>query len=134
MSKLLKKYVEDFLKQNADIEGISYRQDKELESRYQTLEKESAQLTIMLVVVVIGIIVLISLLWIWNRHWRPGFRTIRGGTCSSTLDPSGGATPEICFSQGSKGKPWAPSAYSYLLQHLCGVHRGILLWSQHSDG
>ena len=46
------------------------RQDKELESRYQTLEKESAQLTIMLVVVVIGIIVLISLLWIWNRHWR----------------------------------------------------------------
>lgn len=46
------------------------RQDKELESRYQTLEKESAQLTVMLVLVVVGIIVLMVLLWIWNMHWR----------------------------------------------------------------
>lgn len=46
------------------------RQDKELESRYQTLEKESGQLTLLLVLVIAGIIVLVLLLWIWNRHWR----------------------------------------------------------------
>lgn len=46
------------------------RQDKELESRYQVLEKESQQLTLLLWGVIGGIIVLVLLLWIWNRHWR----------------------------------------------------------------
>ncbi|WP_455672853.1 DUF5113 domain-containing protein [Phocaeicola sp.] len=46
------------------------RQDKELESRYTALEKESELLTGLLVVVVIGIIVLIVLFWMLNRRWR----------------------------------------------------------------
>lgn len=46
------------------------RQDKELESRYNALEKESEALNGLLVVVVIGIAVLIVLFWILNRRWR----------------------------------------------------------------
>lgn len=46
------------------------RQDKELESRYIALEKESEQLTGLLAVVIIGIIVLIVLFWILNRQWK----------------------------------------------------------------
>lgn len=46
------------------------RQDKELESRYATLEKESEQLNGLLVVVIIGIVVLVVLFWMLNRSWR----------------------------------------------------------------
>ncbi|MBQ8520965.1 MAG: DUF5113 domain-containing protein [Bacteroides sp.] len=46
------------------------RQDKELESRYMALEKESGLLSMMLWGVVLGIGVLVLLLWVWNRHWR----------------------------------------------------------------
>lgn len=46
------------------------RQDKELESRYNALEKESEALNGLLVVVVIGIAVLIILFWILNKRWR----------------------------------------------------------------
>lgn len=46
------------------------RQDKELESRYNALEKESEALNGLLVVVVIGIAVLIVLFWILNQRWR----------------------------------------------------------------
>ena len=46
------------------------RQDKELESRYNALEKESEALNGLLVVVVIGIVVLIILFWILNKRWR----------------------------------------------------------------
>ena len=46
------------------------RQDKELESRYNALEKESEALNGLLVVVIIGIIVLIILFWILNKRWR----------------------------------------------------------------
>ena len=46
------------------------RQDKELESRYNALEKESESLNGLLVVVIIGIVVLIILFWILNRRWR----------------------------------------------------------------
>ena len=46
------------------------RQDKELESRYNALEKESEALNGLLVVVIIGIVVLIILFWILNKRWR----------------------------------------------------------------
>lgn len=46
------------------------RQDKELESRYNALEKESESLNGLLMVVVTGIIVLIILFWILNKRWR----------------------------------------------------------------
>lgn len=46
------------------------RQDKELESRYKALEKESESLNGLLVVVISGIIVLILLFWILNKRWR----------------------------------------------------------------
>lgn len=46
------------------------RQDKELESRYNALEKESESLNGLLMVVVIGIIVLVILFWILNKRWR----------------------------------------------------------------
>lgn len=46
------------------------RQDKELESRYIALEKESELLTGLLIIVVVGIIVLIIIFWILNRRWR----------------------------------------------------------------
>lgn len=46
------------------------RQDKELESRYNALEKESESLNGLLVVVIIGIVVLILLFWILNKRWR----------------------------------------------------------------
>ncbi|MCD7925223.1 MAG: DUF5113 domain-containing protein [Bacteroides sp.] len=46
------------------------RQDKELESRFNALEKESESLNGLLVVVIIGIVVLIILFWILNKRWR----------------------------------------------------------------
>ena len=46
------------------------RQDKELESRYNALEKESEALNGLLAVVVAGIAVLIVLFWILNKRWR----------------------------------------------------------------
>ena len=46
------------------------RQDKELESRYMALEKESGLLSMLLVGVVLGVVGLVLLLWLWNRHWR----------------------------------------------------------------
>lgn len=46
------------------------RQDKELESRYDSLESESSQLSFWLISVVV-ILVLFSLLFVWlNRKWR----------------------------------------------------------------
>ena len=44
------------------------RQDKELESRYMALEKESGLLSMLLVGVVLGVVGLVLLLWLWNRH------------------------------------------------------------------
>ena len=46
------------------------RQDKELESRYLMLERESDTLSVLLVIVVTGIILLVVLLWMWNHYWR----------------------------------------------------------------
>lgn len=46
------------------------REDKELESRYNALEKESESLNGLLVVVIIGIAVLIILFWVLNKRWR----------------------------------------------------------------
>ena len=46
------------------------RQDKELESRYLSLEKESKQLNVLLSVVLIGFVLLIILFWIFNRRWK----------------------------------------------------------------
>lgn len=61
------------------------RQDKELESRYMALEKESGLLTVMLGLVVGGVILLVVLLWIWNKHWHIRYQhTIR--KLESTLD------------------------------------------------
>lgn len=63
------------------------RQDKELESRYNALEKESESLNVLLVVVIIGIIVLIILFWILNKRWR-----VRNALYIDTLK----RTLEIC--------------------------------------
>ncbi|MGN0282254.1 MAG: DUF5112 domain-containing protein [Prevotella sp.] len=46
------------------------RQDRQLESRAAMLEKESRQLSILIVVVVLMIVALISLLWIFNWLYR----------------------------------------------------------------
>lgn len=46
------------------------RQDKELESRYNALEKESEALNGLLVVVIIGIVILVILFGILNKRWR----------------------------------------------------------------
>lgn len=46
------------------------RQDKELESRYWALEKESDMLNVMLSVVVIGFVLLVLLIVLLNRRWR----------------------------------------------------------------
>lgn len=46
------------------------RQDKELESRYNALEKESEALNGLLAVVAVGIVILIILFWILNKRWR----------------------------------------------------------------
>ncbi len=46
------------------------RQDKELESRYKTLERESELLTGMLGVVITGIVIIIVLFWLLNKRWR----------------------------------------------------------------
>ena len=56
---------------NAYLDLLDYtRQDKALESRYAALEKESRQLNVLLSMVVIGILVLIILFVVLNRHWR----------------------------------------------------------------
>lgn len=44
------------------------RQDKELESRYQALEKESGQLNMMLALVVVGIVLLFIFFWVFNQR------------------------------------------------------------------
>ena len=46
------------------------RQDKELESRYQALEKESSMLNFLLVLVVGGLVLLMLLMFFLNRRWR----------------------------------------------------------------
>lgn len=46
------------------------RQDKELESRYQALERESAQLNLLIFIVISGIVLIAVLFWILNRYWR----------------------------------------------------------------
>ncbi|MGM9702024.1 MAG: DUF5112 domain-containing protein [Prevotella sp.] len=46
------------------------RQDRQLEARAAMLEKESRQLSILIVVVVLMIVALITLLWIFNRLYR----------------------------------------------------------------
>lgn len=44
------------------------RQDKQFESRYQALEVESGQLTVLLVVVILGVICLLILFWVFNKR------------------------------------------------------------------
>lgn len=46
------------------------RQDKELESRYLSLEKESKQLNVLLGVVLVCFVLLIILFWMFNRRWK----------------------------------------------------------------
>lgn len=46
------------------------RQDKELESRYQALEKESRQLNLLMAMVIAGIILLVLLFWVFDSRWK----------------------------------------------------------------
>lgn len=46
------------------------RQDKELESRYMALEEESAVLSMMLVFVILGLVLAIISLGVWNKFWK----------------------------------------------------------------
>ena len=46
------------------------RQDKELESRYQALEKESSMLNVLLALVVGGLVLLMLLMFVLNKRWR----------------------------------------------------------------
>lgn len=63
------------------------RQDKELESRYLSLEKESKQLNVLLAIVLVGLVLLILLFWLFNRRWK-----VRNGKYIDIL----GQTLEIC--------------------------------------
>lgn len=51
------------------------RQDKELESRYMALEKESGQLTLLMGIVIAGILLLVVLFVILNARWKVRNRT-----------------------------------------------------------
>lgn len=44
------------------------RQDRELESRFQALEKEAAQLNLLLLFVIVGVIVVLFFFWIFNKR------------------------------------------------------------------
>ena len=56
---------------NVYLDLLDYtRQDKALESRYAALEKESRQINVLLLLVVIGIFLLIVLFVMLNRRWR----------------------------------------------------------------
>ncbi|MGP1436911.1 MAG: DUF5113 domain-containing protein [Phocaeicola sp.] len=56
---------------NIYLDLLNYtRQDKELESRYQALQKESSQLNLIVSIVAAGIVILIILLVLLNRNWR----------------------------------------------------------------
>lgn len=44
------------------------RQDKELESRYQALEKEAGQLNLLLFFVIVGFVLVISFFWFFNKR------------------------------------------------------------------
>lgn len=44
------------------------RQDKELESRFQALEKEAGQLNLLLLFVIVGVIVVLFFFWIFNKR------------------------------------------------------------------
>ena len=44
------------------------RQDKELESRYQALEKEAAQLNLLLFFVIMGLILVLIFFWFFNKR------------------------------------------------------------------
>ena len=46
------------------------RQDKELESRFLSLEKESRQLNLLIFIVIMGIVLISILFWIFNKHWK----------------------------------------------------------------
>ena len=46
------------------------RQDKELESRYAVLERESKQLNVLLALVVAGLLLLVVCFIFLNRRWR----------------------------------------------------------------
>lgn len=54
---------------NIYLEILKYtRQDKELESRYLVLQQESHQLNLILIFFILGLILLIFLLWIFNKR------------------------------------------------------------------
>ena len=57
---------------NVYLDILDYtRQDKELESRFLALEKETGQLNVLLWLVAAGFLVLVvSFVWGWNRSWR----------------------------------------------------------------
>lgn len=56
---------------NVYLDILDYtRQDKELESRYTELEKESSLLNLLLVLVLAGFVVLFVLFFTLNRYWR----------------------------------------------------------------
>lgn len=61
---------------NIYLEILKYtRQDKELESRYLVLQKESKQLNVILFFLVLGVVVLFVLLWIFNKHSKKRNKT-----------------------------------------------------------
>ena len=61
------------------------RQDKELENRYLTLEKESKQLNVLLSLVIVCFVAVVGLLWLLNYYWRKR-NNLYIGKLKNTLD------------------------------------------------
>lgn len=78
------------------------RQDKELESRYNALQKESEALNGFLVLVILGIIVLIVLFWLLNKRWRM-HNALYIGKLKSTLDICRKITASVPTDAGEVG-------------------------------
>lgn len=61
------------------------RQDKELESRYMALEKESDMLNVLLSIVIAGMALLVVLVWVMDKRWKRRY-TQHIGKLKQTLE------------------------------------------------
>ena len=70
------------------------RQDKELESRYQALEREAGQLNLLLFCVITGLIVVVVFFWFFNKRSKQRNRLhLPDGLAASSSSVSSGSFP-----------------------------------------
>ena len=63
--------VESDYNRNMYLDILDYtRQDKELENRYELLEKETSMLNLLILLIVVGACSFIVLFWILNKYWK----------------------------------------------------------------